>query len=170
MILTFKELTRDNFKDYQDYILLYEQIYPEKIRSSQEDYIEMLLDDESIALVLEVDSRYAGSILGCPLEEEDRKLFNINIPLENTKVIYLYNIIIAPEYQGKGLGYGLLKEFIRVVKEKGYYVLVGHFRPNGSATLIKKFGGEVKQVWSNWEDSGEDYLYCELDLKSVAVT
>ncbi|MDD5178266.1 MAG: GNAT family N-acetyltransferase [Candidatus Nanoarchaeia archaeon] len=162
--LEFKELNLENFDSYVDYIIHSEELYPTQIRSSKEDYKDMLKDENSIAIVAFSDSEYVGNIVGSPLLDHEFDEYELD---KKKKIVYLYNIVVENNYQGRGLGSKLLKEFIKVAKERGFDTLVGHFRQNRSLALIKKLGCIIKKVHNNWEDSGEDYCFCELDLKNI---
>ncbi|MDD5254104.1 MAG: GNAT family N-acetyltransferase [Candidatus Nanoarchaeia archaeon] len=162
--LTFKELDEANFEEYKNYLLHSEEIFPEKIRSSIEDYKDMLLDPNNIAILGFLDNNYVGNIIGATLIDEEFDEYGYD---RNKKIIYLYNIVIEKEYQGRGFGYELTKEFVRVAKEQGFEILIGHFRQNSSVSLIKKFGAVIKSTHPNWEESGEDYFFCEVDLTKV---
>jgi ribosomal protein S18 acetylase RimI-like enzyme len=83
---------------------------------------------------------------------------------EDHSMIYMFNFVIEPEYQNKGYGSQLLKEFIKSAKEKGYKKLLGHFRQNSSLHLVKKLGAKEKKTYKNWCKTKENYTLCELVL------
>jgi ribosomal protein S18 acetylase RimI-like enzyme len=163
-MLTFEDINIENWSRFEKEVIRTEQIYPEALRTPAYEF-NNILSGPNIFKCAFVDSKYSGNAIGYPLEtSEDLESHGVDVSRLGEKIIYLQNLAILPNYQGKGIGYKLLKEFIRSAKEKGFETLIGHFRPNGSLALIKKFGAkEVKQC-HNWEGSTECFVMCELDL------
>ena len=168
-MLTFEDLTPGNWHRFEKPILQSELFYPEFIRTSREEFIEVLLDGDYIAKVVKLDSRYIGNAIGYSLTQEDIKDHGFDWKPENSRMLYLFNFVIEPAYRGKGYGQRLLLEFIKSANEIGYEKLVGHFRRNWSLPMIKKLGAIEIGIHSNWENTGEDYIICELDLRRVVV-
>ncbi|MFH1126634.1 MAG: GNAT family N-acetyltransferase [archaeon] len=167
MIPKFHEITADKFGRYEKQILRSEEIFPEQIRTSREDYMGILMSENSIALVATIDSKYIGNIIGCPITEEDMAEYEIDFGIDREKILYVYNIVIDNAFQGRGYGHEMMKEFIRIAKMRGYEVLAGHFRKYRSESLIRKFGAVAKKTYANWDNSGEEYILCVLDLRNV---
>ena len=142
-----------------------EEVFEESLREEPKEVVRVVGSNNSVAKVVLVNSEFAGYALGhCPLLEDIREL-----QLEgayNSHLIYLDTFVVLPGFQGLGLGKLLLREFISGAKNKGYDILEGHFRKEGSGSyhIIKKFGAEDIEVKHNWGDSGEDYVYCRLRL------
>jgi GNAT superfamily N-acetyltransferase len=153
----FVKLTIDNFNQYKNLIESSEEIYPSELRTSIEDYQDMISDACSISFLLFEDSNYVGNIIGTePLEEEDF--------IFNGKVIYVYNLLTLPQFQGKGYGLKLMNKFIETAKKAGYRYIAGHFRTNGSYRIAQKFKPIFEKKIKNWENSGEDFVYCVIEL------
>jgi len=166
-MLTFDDLREDNWNQYGNFVMRSETIYPESIRSPGEEFTCILKSEDSVAKVLLLDSEYIGNAVGFCMDEEDKGDFGLDKLPGNPKIIYLFNILIDPSHQGRGYGSMLMQEFIKSAKSKGYDYIVGHFRPNGSLHIIKKFGAVEGAVCKNWENIGEDYIFCILDLRSI---
>lgn len=167
MIPKFHEITADNLGRYEKQIFCSEEMFPEQIRTSREDYMEILTSENSVALVATIDSKYIGNIIGCPVTEEDMAEYEIDLGINREKIIYVYNIVIDNDYQGKGYGHELMKEFIRIAKVRGFEALAGHFRKFRSDSLIRKFGAVAKKTYANWDCSGEVYIFCVLDFRNL---
>jgi len=165
----FEMLTPDNFSKFQDPILHSEMIYPEPIRSTPDEYAYIINSDGAIALVEIVDSKYIGNTIGCNLTDEEAEEYGIMNDVRGFKTFYIYNLVIENEYHGKGYAHLLLLELIKAAKNKGEDLIVGHFRQNGALKLIKKIGAQEKGVFRNWEDTGEDYVLCLLDLRNINI-
>jgi GNAT superfamily N-acetyltransferase len=168
-MMEFKDLDMSNWWEFKEMILQSEQFHPKPIMTEGEEYIMILTAGNIVAKVALADSRYIGNAIGFCLSPQDTKEYGLGSIPENSKTIYLLNFVIDVPYQGRGYGYQLMQDFIKTAKMKGYENLVGHFRPNGSLHLIKKFGGCEKGMVKNWENTGEDYVLCHLDIRSVSI-
>lgn len=164
MALTFEGVGVENFHRFKNYLLESESIYPEPLRTEEEDFIEILSTPSAVGIVAFEGDSYVGNVLGCPLEEAEHADYDVSPESRGKKIFYLFNIIISPEHQGKGYGHQLLAEFRKWVRSKGFDMIVGHYRRNGSLALIKKAGAQEKSVHDNYDDSGESVVFCELDL------
>jgi GNAT superfamily N-acetyltransferase len=169
-MLTFDDLIEGNWNKYGNFVLQSETIYPEFIRSPGEEFIDIVKSRGSIAKIALLDSEYIGNAVGFCMDDEDKEDFGLDKLLSYPKIIYLFNIVINPVHQGKGYGSMLMQEFIKSAKIKGYDYIVGHFRPNGSLHMIKKFGAVEGAVCKNWENIGENYVFCILDIHGIPGT
>jgi GNAT superfamily N-acetyltransferase len=161
--LEFEGLTAETFGKFREQMLHSEEAYPEPIRSTTDDFIDMLKQEKTIALVALLDSQYIGNIIGCELCGEDLAECDPHI-IPGKKTIYIYNFVIEREYQHKGYAKVMFNEFIGKARSMGFEMIAGHFRNNCSLPVFKKFGGVEKSVFTNWENTGEDYILCELDI------
>jgi len=168
-MLSFEDLGAENWSKYSGLILQSELVYPETIRSAPEDFIEILSEGDRIAKVAFTGSEYVGNVIGYCITPEEMKAYGLEGEGDRSKIAYIINIVVAPQHQGKGFGTELLREFIKAAKARGYEKLVGHFRQPNSLNLIKRLGAKEKGVFRNWENTGEDYTLCFLDLQSVRV-
>ena len=161
--LEFEGLTAANFDKFREHILRSEEAYPETIRSTSEDFMFMLNDTHAIAFVALIDAKYVGNVFGSELCGEDMEACKDHITL-GKKTLYVYNLVVDPEYQRKGYANAMFMKFAEQARGMGFETIVGHFRHNGSLHIFKKLGGAEKTAFPNWENSGEDYVLCELDL------
>jgi GNAT superfamily N-acetyltransferase len=170
-MLSFEDLNFKNWPLFEETILNNQQIFPEQIRTAKEDFLSIIYSPNQLSLVLKYDANFAGNAIGYPLEDEqDMKEHDIDhIPIDG-KTIYLFEFLVSNQFQGKGLGHKLLMEFIRKAKEKGFERIVGDFRPNGSLSLMRKLNAKEIKVHKNWENTGEDFVLCELDIRNFNLT
>lgn len=168
-MLSFQDITIENWNKVAGSILRSEKSFKKAIRTEKEDYAEILMDGDALIKVAFIGEKYVGNAIGYPpteIELEEDELDGY----KNTRFLYLFNIVIDKKYQGRGYGNQLLKEFLVTAKEKGYHKVIGHFRPNGSLALLKKFGGKEIRICPNWENTHEDYSFCELDLSKLQIS
>lgn len=155
-----KKLEKENYQEYSQAILQSEEKnYQENIRSSDEDIKEILNSKRAIAAVLEVAGHYAGNYLSCAMDDEEQR----KAGLENVKINYLYNIVVEKEWQGKGYGRLLLADLIRRCKKRGVQRIAGHYNQQ-SRRLITQAGGRIIKEVPDWEETGETYYLCVLEL------
>ena len=166
-MLAFEDLNLNNWHVYVDLVLKSEAIFPESIRTSKEEFTEILLIKDTIAKVA-IDSGYVGNIMGYPLVSLEN-LEEYGLQFLEERAIYISNLVIESTHQGKGFGKKLLLEFIKAAIDNGYEKVYGHFRQNHSLVLIKKLGARELKVFPNWSDTGEDFVLCELDLLKASI-
>lgn len=166
-MLEFENLKKDNWKRYEEPILQSESVYPEAIRTPAEEFAYVLEDGDAIAIVALLDSHYIGNIMGFTLDRDELGDYGMGDVPSESEIVYLFSFVINPQYQGMGYGHRLMEEFIREARAKGYRKVIGHFRPNNSLHLIKKLGAEEKGIYRDWMGSGEDYVFCCLDLNGI---
>lgn len=167
-MLEVSRLTAGNFPDYATEILASEEVFPVNIRESAEDYLEALRQERAVGLVAHIAMRYVGNAVGFHPIGRQVAILRLNEmkgkSTPTTDLIYLFNIVAMPEFQGQGLGRELLQAFLGRAKEVGYTKVGGHFRGNGSLKNFKALGGEELAGFDNWFGTGERYTYCELTL------
>ncbi len=75
--------------------------------------------------------------------------------------IHLHHFGITPAYQGRGLSHLLLKESLKVVREKGYQVKLEVHRTNETAVHLYKKAG--------FEYLGDYDIYIIRDVQSIDI-
>lgn len=156
--ISFVKLGCNNFDSFKILIEESEKIYPEELRTEINDYKEIVCEKDSISFLVYIDNKYAGNIIGCQPSESDLNDSSQNIP--SGRIIYVYNLLIIPEFQGKGYGKKLMQKFIETAVKLNYKYIAGNFRLNGSYKIAKSFNPIFEKVTHNWEDSEEDFVYC----------
>jgi ribosomal protein S18 acetylase RimI-like enzyme len=164
--LKFEFITEKNFENFKQYILRSELIFPEYIRSDEEDYIEMLKQANTIAFAVFLGSEYIGNIIGCELTGEDMEICKPYIS-PGKRALYIYNFVVENGYRHKGYGCSIFTKLIETAKNMGFQTIVAHCRENESFHIFKKFGGVQKASFEKWEGGEETYVLCELDITSI---
>lgn len=169
MDVTFKEITEENFSEYEPHFMAAEDFFPEEIRSDSEDFRFMLEKQfDPVAVAMYVDGEFAGFAIGSSIDDDEVNDYGFPLDLSGKKIIYFFDITLIPKFQGNGVGKRLFNEFIVSAKYKNYDYILGHYRPGGSVSLIKKLGGVEVAVEKNWESTGEDYAACVLPLMAFS--
>jgi ribosomal protein S18 acetylase RimI-like enzyme len=164
-VLEIAPLTPGNFPEFVEDILASEEIFPANLRESAEDYLEALKQERALGLVAHKASRYVGNVVGFQPTGEQCAILRLDeVQTGEADLIYLFNIVAMPEFQGQGLGRRLLQAFLCQAREAGFKKVGGHFRGNGSLKNFKTLGGEELAAFDDWFDTGERYTYCELAL------
>ncbi len=168
LMLTFEDINTNNWKRVVSSVMKSELTYKKSIRTSKMGYAQILIDGDAIGKLAFFDNTYVGNIIAYPPTNAEMIDYKMNKPeFSNIKYVYLFNFVIANGYRGEGIGSKLLKEFLITAQELGYDRVIGHFRPNGSLAAFKKFGATEIEVCRNWENTKEDYIFCEIDLKKL---
>jgi GNAT superfamily N-acetyltransferase len=163
-MITFKDLSPEQWSIYADHILEAEKNFPENIQSTEKDFINALSKEVKIARIIFYNDEFAGLGICFPFTEDTITEFEIDDTPPEPEAMYLYSIVVRGDLQGKGIGMALLKDLIDTAKKMGFKYFVGHYRPNGSLTLIRKMGATEIRNYPNWGDSGEEYVYCRLQI------
>ena len=95
--------------------------------------------------------------------EQERAEYAPDLPA-GSRVLYIMNLVIEPQFQRRGLGSALFLEVLRAAREKGFTHVIGHFRPNCVLDIARKMGAVERGIFRNWEGTGEDYVLCHIAL------
>jgi GNAT superfamily N-acetyltransferase len=164
-MIIFKELNKDSWKKYEKYILNSENIFPENIRTPEEEFPFILSHENAFGRVAFLKDEYIGYVIGYPLDETEYLEHEIPTTDYDKNIIYLFSIVIDSNFQGKGYGYLMLLDYLEESKRRRFDLVYGHFRPNSSYYIFKKAGGEEVSIHKNWYDTFEDYSLCRIDLE-----
>ena len=162
--LSFVRITKENFSGFKDILVASEGCYDPALQSSEQDIYDVVEEPDSIVLAAFLDGKYVGNVLSCSYCEDEKLEDRISQHLLDKKLLYIFNIVIEPDFRKKGLAKEILREALKIAKEEGFEAVAGHFRKAGSVQVIKSFGGVEKHVCPNWEGSTEEFVYCELEL------
>lgn len=164
-MLEFHPLTAANFQHYQPLVMASEEIFPENIRETPDAYLDALKQEGLQAYLVFCSGDYAGNVVGfLPGQKLQKELRFDEMKVSLDGLIYLFNIVALPAFQGQGIGKKMLRFFMEQSHAAGFRRLGGHFRGNGSLNNFTKFGGTILATFDNWFDTGECYCYCELSL------
>jgi ribosomal protein S18 acetylase RimI-like enzyme len=153
----YLEITLKDWEEYGKAIIFLEKEYPALIASDADDMREKIGRDGAIALLHLYRGNVAGFAIGFPLSAEECGDYHLE-EFWTKKSIYLESITVSPDFQKRGFGRALMIEFMRHSRENGYARMIGHFRPNGSAAIMRKLNAEQLSVEKDWFGTGQDYV------------
>ena len=122
---------------------------PEQVEASKEDLLNTIFvkDPRVFCDLVEVDGQVAGMAI-----------WFLNYSTWQAKHgIYLEDLFIKPEYQGRGYGKALLKHLAKICDEKGYGRLQWWVLDWNSPAIefYKSFGAEAMDEWTVYRTSGQ---------------
>ncbi len=174
-MINFSSLTLDNWPAWKDYILGSEQAFPVHIRGTEEYFLGVLSKPGYMGRIAEIDGTYIGNTVGhaaaCHTDVGLKEKVD-GFSFDEGRIALVANIVIEPEYQKKGYSWLMLDDFIKEAEKKDFDKLVFFSRPDNSlpmarTPLAKAAGLREIRTCENWYDSGEDYVFCELDVKKA---
>lgn len=115
-------------------------------------------DDES---TVERSIAMGGAMLVMFDEEDDGKITGTSWLTFDGRRLHMHHFGIAPAHQGRGLSADLLRESLRIVKEKGYQVKLEVHRDNETAVRLYKKAG--------FEYLGDYDVYIIRDIQSLEI-
>jgi ribosomal protein S18 acetylase RimI-like enzyme len=168
--LTFRDLNAGNWEQYAGHVTQSELVYPEALRTSGEEFAEVVLSSGALSKVALLDSVYIGNAVGFRMTLEEVREYGIMDLPQDASVLYILNIVVNPGYQGMGYGNQMMRELLNSAKERGFSFIACHCRQTSSLGIMRKLGAQERGIFSNWEGSGEDFTLCLLDIQSTVVS
>ena len=164
-MIELKVILPHEYEIYADRAAQLEKTYPEELRADRDCILEMFRRRGAIALAAEEQLVTAAVIIGYPLDADELETYHIDgICRQDDTSIYLETITVDESFRNRGLGLLIIKEFAHAAYRAGFSSIIGHFRKNGSFTLMKKIGGREIKEEVNWFGTGESFVYCEAQL------
>lgn len=112
-------------KDITDLSLIIYREYPYLYEGTEEEYlphIQHYAQPESVACLLFDNEKTIGVAIGLPLkamrDNYKRPLLNSDVYINIDSVFYLGEILLLPEYRGRGLGKQMYLKFEEMVRKK----------------------------------------------------
>ena len=115
-------------------------------------------DDEA---TIERSIAMGGAMLVMFDEEDEGKITGTSWLTFDGRRLHMHHFGIAPAFQGRGLSAELLRESLRLVKEKGYQVKLEVHRTNEAAVRLYRKAG--------FEYLGDYDVYIIRDIQSIEI-
>ncbi len=155
-------LTRSNWARFRQSLLDSEKAFPEDIRTEEEEYLAILENPRSILRIGLQEGAYVGNCVGFSPSVRDITAHDLSRVPAGHDVMYIFNLVVDAEFQGRGYGQALLNDFVTQSRAEGFKVIYGHFRNSTSLGLAPRAGFEEVSRFPNWQDTGEEYTLCRL--------
>lgn len=126
---------------------------------------------ESLIVVLKDNGHIVGAITGLPLQYEDAEIIQPwsahNHPID--KVYYFSELLIYPEYRGKGLGqkiFDLAEKTVADLHKYDTFALITVIRPDSHPSKPSNYRG-LEAFWSNNGYVKDPELICHISWKEI---
>ena len=142
------------------------------MQENAQDFATFLADEYSIGLILHEDTKPIGYILGYHIHELNsaRALESNEFIQENQdRIFYISSLAILKEHRSVIALEFLIHEMALVLKSYDYDYFVAYVRKRHglSRLLARRLSCEILHTQENWEDTGEPFDYCLVDLASI---
>lgn len=151
---------------------LEKKCFPTLMQDQRQDLEEFFNDSYASGLILYKDAVPIGYIMGSHIHEENsaRALeTNDFIQEHQEKIFYISSLSIIKEYRSVIALEFLIHEMTALLKSIGYEYFVAYVRKrNGLSRLLKSRAScEILHTQENWEETGEPFDFCLVNLSSI---
>ncbi|WP_372809003.1 hypothetical protein [Pontiella sp.] len=149
-----------------------EACFPTLMQAQRQNFEEFLDDEYASGLILYRDSVPIGYMLGHHIHEANSAAAletNRFIRENQDRIFYIASLAIVPEHRSVIALEFLIHEMGSLLKSIDYDYFVAYVRKrNGlSRLLTRRVAGEVLFTEENWENTGEPFDYCLVNLDSI---
>ncbi|MFC1704729.1 GNAT family N-acetyltransferase, partial [Nanoarchaeota archaeon] len=153
-------------RDSGKIIEIEESAFVEELQQDSDELEESFTLPDHIGFIAESNRQPAGYILGSPMEshgEMDDIAKDQDFGERNS--VYLESIGVKPEFQRRGIGRQLMKDFLLKAKERGFTKVKAHTNvPTGMRDFMRSLGGERLSVDEDYGGTGIAHEYMEADI------
>ena len=130
-----------------DIVRIEKTCFERGVRQPKEELKEIFKDDDSLTYIAKKDDNLVGYLSAAPLEECD---YVEDYSPKCNSSIYVESIAILPNFQGNGLGDGLMEMFMADSKKEGYSRITLHATSEGMLRLAEKKGFKKLKFEEEW--------------------
>ena len=146
--------------------------FPMLMQDQHQDFEEFLQDEFCCGLILYKDEVPIGYMMGSHVHDENsRQALKANefIRKNQDHIFYISSLSIIKEYRSVITLEFLIHEMTALLKSIDYKYFVAYVRKrNGlSRLLTRRLSGEILHTTENWEETGEPFDYCLVNLASI---
>jgi len=134
--------------------------YKETFKFEREHPKELRWDDKYKLYMLTQEDKFQGIWLVDRSEIVAEILFS----WESDNVAHIDSFTVLPAFQGKGLGYKIVRAGLEWAKEFGFKHVTGEARKGKSWHIFENLGATPVVLHVNWGGTGEDYMFFKMDL------
>jgi GNAT superfamily N-acetyltransferase len=136
-----------------------------KTLSESEESLQFTFNDKkSIFIIMTLNGKFVGYICGGKIEnyiEENEQEYNSYL---NEHSCYVESINIHKDFQGKGYGKVLFRQFYNTCKQRGFKYITGHFSNGASTNVALKFNGKTLLKIDDYCNTGLLYNYILIEV------
>lgn len=146
--------------------------FPMLMQEESADFEEFIEDEYCSGLILYDDAKPIGYITGVHINEDNSARALRDHPFiqeHQDRIFYISSLAILKEHRSvKALEF-LIHETNTLLKSMGYDYFTAYVRKRYglSRMLSQRVACEVLHTDENWEDTGEPFDYCLVNLKSI---
>lgn len=146
--------------------------FPSLMQEDRQDFASFLADEYAVGLILYDDARPIGYIMGYHIHELNsaRALESNAFIRENQdQIFYISSLAIIKEHRSVIALEFLIHEMAALLKSFDYDYFVAYVRKRHglSRLLARRLSCEILHTQDNWEETGEPFDYCLVDLASI---
>ena len=160
--LRIRRITLSNWKKWSRITLrTMRAAMPKETWLSAETFRSIFEEDRPTAYIATVNNVFAGFAIGFFMNFDDEpEIADIGDP----NIFHLCFNVIAPDFQGEGIGQQLIERRITEAKRRGARTCTCFARTGASLHNLQKFGGKVIGVRKNYLRSKETFHIVRIDI------
>ena len=136
-------------------------VLPKETWISEHTMRAIFHDGNYAAYLATVDNMFAGFAIGFFWNFDDEPEI---AAIGDAKIFHLCFNIIAPEFQGQGIGQALIERRVREAAQRGARTCTCFARTGASLHNLQKLGGEIIGTRENYHKSGETFHIVRLNI------
>jgi len=146
--------------------------FPEAMRDHRRDFEEFLDDEYASGLMLYLDGKTIGYIMGSHISDDNSRLMletNAFIQENQDYIFYISSIAILKEFRSTMALDFLVHEMVGLLKSIDYHYLSAFFRKRTGLSRIMQSRYHAKIIYTdkNWEETGEPFDYGMIKLSDI---
>jgi hypothetical protein len=155
-----------------DLVEIERKCFPTLMQDQLQNFKEFLQDEFASGLILYKDDIPIGYIMGSHIHDENSaKAIGTNEFIKNNQdqIFYISSLSIIKEHRSVIALEFLIHEMSALLKSIGYSYFVAYVRKRHglSRLLTRRLSAEILHTDENWEETGEPFDYCLVNLASI---
>ncbi|VGO21297.1 hypothetical protein [Pontiella sulfatireligans] len=149
-----------------------QKCFPELMQDLRQNFEDFIQDEYASGLILYKDDVPIGYMMGWHIHEENSAQAlktNEFIKENEDRTFYISSLSIIKEYRSVLALEFLIHEMAALLKsiDYDYFVAFVRKRHGLSRLLTRRLAGEILHTVDDWEETGEAFDYCLVNLESI---
>lgn len=135
------------------------------------DYKETFQFEKEHPLPLRWDDKYKTYMLtqeqkvqGIWFKDKAGLVAEIILSSTSDNVVHIDSFTVLPRFRGKGVGYELVQVALDWAEEHSYQIVTGEARKGASWSIFQNLGASPVLTYTNYRETGEDYMLFKIVL------